>query len=255
MRMRGKTAGFVLRTLDYGESDRIVSFYTEDHGKLRGIAKGARRSRKRFANALDIFSCSTILFSSGARDGLAFIEGCDVSKHYPGIRGDLEKSLMASYIIELVDLFTVDGKSNPSVFALLRDFLDLFEVNATTEALLRFFEFRLLKISGYEPFLERCMVCHGSIDHIARPTFRPADGGIRCDLCAVPGEDELLLSPGTVKTLLFSRNLEVEKLPRVVFPPRSLQESRQLLHRMIHHILGREIRSLSVLQSVSRFLL
>ena len=50
-----KTEAIVLRCLDYGESDRIVTFYTRDYGKLRGIAKGARRSRKRFANALELF--------------------------------------------------------------------------------------------------------------------------------------------------------------------------------------------------------
>ncbi|HNT56785.1 MAG TPA: DNA repair protein RecO [Syntrophales bacterium] len=255
MRTRVKTAGFVIRTLDYGESDRIVSFYTEEHGKIRGIAKGARRSRKRFVNALDIFSFSTIRFSQGDRGGLAFIEGCDVTRHYPRIRGDLDKTLTASYLIELVDLFTVDGKRNTALFVLLRDFLDLIEESDPTEALLRFFEFRLLGLSGYEPLLEKCVACHRGIDGIVRPTFRLLDGGIRCEFCTVPGENDLTISPGTVKTLLFSRNMTVERLPRVAFPPPSLQESRRLLHGMIHHILGREIRSLSVLQSVSRILL
>ena len=62
-----RTAAFVLRVLDYGESDRIVTFYTEDFGKLKGIAKGAKRSRRRFANALEPFSCLEILFSRRGR--------------------------------------------------------------------------------------------------------------------------------------------------------------------------------------------
>ncbi len=255
MKIRGKTSGYVLRTVDYGESDRIVSFFTEDRGKLRGIAKGARRSRKRFANALDLFSCSTILFTAGSGDGFALIEGCDVRKNYPGIRGDLEKTLMASYMIELVDLFTVDGKKNLSVFALIEDFLDLFEENDATEALLRFFEFRLLRHSGYEPSLERCVVCGTAVEEISRPTFRPADGGIRCERCAVPEDTPWPLSPGTAKTLLYGRNLEADRLSRVAFSPRSLGESRQVLHGMIRHIVGREIRSLSVLQEVGRICL
>jgi DNA repair protein RecO (recombination protein O) len=62
-----KTEAIVLRRFDYGESDWIVTFYTSDFGKIRGIAKGARRSQKRFANTLELFSCSHILFSGGAR--------------------------------------------------------------------------------------------------------------------------------------------------------------------------------------------
>jgi DNA repair protein RecO (recombination protein O) len=76
-----KASAFVLRTLDYGESDRIVTFYTDEFGKLKGIAKGARRSRKRFANAIEMFSCSTIVFSRKNNQGLALIENCDVSNH------------------------------------------------------------------------------------------------------------------------------------------------------------------------------
>jgi DNA repair protein RecO (recombination protein O) len=91
-----QTEAIVLRVIDYGESDRIVTFCTADFGKIRGIAKGARRSRKRFVNTLEPFSCSRVHFSRRGPDTLALIEGCDVLSHFPGIRADLEKTLAAS---------------------------------------------------------------------------------------------------------------------------------------------------------------
>ena len=63
MKSAQKTKAIVLRSIDYGESDRILTFLTDDFGKLKGIAKGARRSRRRFANALEPFSLSTLHFS------------------------------------------------------------------------------------------------------------------------------------------------------------------------------------------------
>src|SRR5512139_777880 len=94
-----QTEAIVLRLLDYGESDRIVTFCTADFGKIRGIAKGARRSRKRFANALEPFSFSRIRFSRRRPENLALIEDCDGLCHFPSIRNDLEKTLAASYMI------------------------------------------------------------------------------------------------------------------------------------------------------------
>ena len=112
MKSAQKTRAIVLRSLDYGESDRIVTFLTDEFGKLKGIAKGARRSRRRFANALEPFSLSTILFSRRGSGGLAFIEGSDVINHFAGIRADLDRTLVASYVVELADHFSVEGKKN-----------------------------------------------------------------------------------------------------------------------------------------------
>ncbi len=70
-----------------------MTFCTAGYGKIRGIAKGARRSRKRFANALEPFSFSQILFSRRGPDSLALIDASDVLSHFPLIRADLEKTL------------------------------------------------------------------------------------------------------------------------------------------------------------------
>jgi DNA repair protein RecO (recombination protein O) len=119
-----KTAGFVLKSLAYGESDLIITFYSRDFGKISGIAKGAKRSRKRFANVFEPFSQIALIFSRKSRDTLALIESCEIIDHYAAIRADLEKTLTASYFIELADAFSPEGKANDRLFVLLADFLD-----------------------------------------------------------------------------------------------------------------------------------
>ncbi len=141
-----KTTGFVLRTLSYSESDLIVTFYSHDFGKLKGIAKGAKRSKKRFANVFEPFSLTNIIFSRKNRDTLAFIESCEIIEHHHAIRQDMEKTLIASYFIDLTDHFSPEGKKNEKIFQLLRDFLLMLGREEASDAAVRFFRNAPLEI-------------------------------------------------------------------------------------------------------------
>ena len=247
-----RTEAIVLRILDYGESDRIVTFCTSEFGKLRGIAKGARRSRKRFVNALEPFSCSQILFSRRGPDSLALIESSDVICHFPAIRADLEKTLSASYLIDLTDQFTLEDKKNEELFRLLLGFLHLLEAVPPREALLRFFEIRLLKLSGYDPFLDHCLICKTPLDKETAYRFKSADGGLTCLACRPEGPDAIPVSLGTIRTLLMGRDLAIDRLGRLLLSEQSAAESRLLLAHFIRHILGKEPKSVHVLNEIRR---
>lgn len=251
-RTQQQTEAIVLQVIDYGESDRIVTFCTADFGKIRGIAKGARRSRKRFANALEPFSCSRVQFSRRGPDSLALIEGCDVLSHFPGIRADLEKTLAASYLIDLTDQFTPEDKKNEASFLLLHDFLRCLDGTAMTDALLRFFEIRLLRISGYDPVLNHCLCCKTPIGKQAAYRFDAAKGGLTCDVCGPINRDAIPVSLGTIRTLLLGREMEIGRLGRLLLSDQSADESRRLLAHFIRHILGRELKSVHVLNEIRR---
>ncbi len=247
-----KTEAILLRSLDYGESDRIVTFYTRDYGKIRGIAKGARRSRKRFANALELFCCSQIVFSRRGRDSLALVEESRVHGHFENIRQDLEKTLMASYLIDLTDQFTLEDKINVELFQLLHDFLVQIASDNCAEALLRFFEIRLLTCVGYQPVLDRCVACQTPLNGDDSYQFHVRAGGIRCGACHKPGEASLPVSPGTVKTLLLSRDMDPARMNRLLMSERSAHESRQIMMHFIRHLLGKELKSLQVFNQIRK---
>lgn len=245
-----KTWAFVLHTLDYGESDRIITFYTDDFGKLKGIAKGARRSRKRFPNAFEPFSLATIMFSRRGRGGLALIEASDVIEHYPEIRADLERMLIASYLIELVDQFTIEGKKGADLFLLMKDFLALLAHGKAPESIERFFEIRLLKCAGYDPVLDRCLNCGVPVDGLPSLAFSFTDGGIRCSRCIKNGQILINLSAGTAKTLLLGKQIGLDKIHRLVLSEQASRESRNLLGGFIRHLLGKAPKSLNVLNEI-----
>jgi len=247
-----KTDAVLLRSIPYGESDRIVTFFTEAHGKVRGMAKGARRSRKRFVNALENFSCGQLMFSRRSREGLAWIEAHDVQNHFPGIRADIDKTLTASYFVELVDAFTLEGKKNGELFGHLRDFLDYLDAGRPAEGIIRIFELRLLKHLGYEPVLDRCVGCRTLLEEMEQIFFDPREGGIRCGKCAPRNGELHAMMPGTVKILLLGKEMETAALHQLVFSGAALRESRKALTAFLRHLLGRELKSLNVLNEIKR---
>ncbi len=249
-----KTQAFVLRFLNYGESDRIVTFFTREFGKVRGIAKGARRSKKRFSNAIEPFSHSTLLFSRRGEDSLSIIENCDVINHYPQIRANLRRTMTASYMIDLVDQFTEEGKKSAGIFQLLGDFLGLLETGNGLEETTRFFELRLLRLSGYEPVLGKCVICNTPLDKINAAFFDATRGGIRCSLCGRGDQECIPVSAGTLKTLLLGKQTETDRIHRLVLSENALKESRVIFRHFIRHILGKEPKSLQVLDEISKMI-
>lgn len=247
-----KTPAIVLRTFNYGESDLIVTFYSADFGKIKGIAKGARRSKRRFVNTLEPFACSTIIFTKRDDASLLFLENSDIINHYSGIRADLEKTLAASYLIDLVDQFTVEGKMSRELFSLVEDFLSFIDQNPTADALMRSFEMRLLKHSGYDPVFDRCTVCDKRIDDIQACRFFFRSGGIRCEACCSSPDEGLPISIGTIKTLLMGKNLDISKLHRLNLSAQTEEESGRLLAGFIRYLLGKELKSAGVLNEIKR---
>ena len=250
-----KVRAIVLRTIDYGESDRIVTFLTEDFGKLKGIAKGARRSRKRFVNALELFSSSRVLFSRRSAGGLSLIESADVISHHPGIREDLEKTLVAAYISELVEGFTPEGKRNAGLYRLLEGFLGFLDREVSRPGVERFFEVRLLKALGYDPHLGSCMTCRKALDEMAAPFFIAGEGGVRCQACLGGAARGLSVSPGSLKTLLAGQTMELGKLSRLSLSGQAARECRQILGAFIEHLLGKPVKSLKVLDDMRKTVL
>ena len=248
-----KTAGFVLRSLQYGESDLIVTFYTREFSKIKGIAKGAKRSRKRFANVFEPFSLTQIIFSRRNRDSLAFIDACDILDHFAAIRMDLEKTLTASYFIDLAEHFSPEGKRNDGVFALLLDFLPLLTRENVSEPIIRFFEMRLLKAAGFEPELAACVRCKTPVANGSPYYFFPKEGGIFCTACARPQRYDQSISAGAVRTLLLGKDMDLEKMKMISMTESLASESRSILCGFISYVLGREVQSLKVLEQVRRY--
>lgn len=243
----------MLRTRSFGESDKIVSFLTENHGKLTGIAKGAKRSRKRFVNSLEPFSLVNLRFQDRAHSDLAFILASDLLLGFKHLLTSLEKISCASYLVEITDGLIGDREENRLVFRHLKDGLIYLEEQAMSLAFITSFELKLLKLAGYQPLLDRCRRCGKEYrDQCAADWhFSPRDGGILCELCSRFRKEIFPLSAATLEIL---QNLQQEEsmVSSDVSPPTAtLKEIRSAVLRFIEFHMERQIKSAAFLQQFS----
>lgn len=233
---------FVLSSLDYGESDRIVSLFTLEHGRIKAFGRGARKSRKRFGAALEPFA--RIVAQARIKEGLSSLQQADIVCIYPAIRADLGRIAHALYACELVDVITPEGHPLPRLYRLLAAYLDHLETKTAVEGDRRFFEINLLNILGYRPALESCSRCDTPFDEAG--AWLQEGGEPVCRFCCAGGRT---LSPATLKVL--AACLKTGIFGQISFPMATLQQAGQLLDEAISAHAGRRLKSLEFLQQVS----
>lgn len=193
----------VLRHADWGEADRILGLYTRERGKLRVVAKGARRIKSRKAGHLEPFTRVTLQLARG-RD-LPIVTQADTVEAYLTIGDDLVKTANASYVVELLDRFTYEDESaDPAIFRLLTDTLARVAVHVDPWLAIRYYEIRLLDFLGFRPHLFECANCGAEIQPVEQ-FFSSAAGGVLCPRCGVglPGA-----RPIPVEVLKYLRHIQ-----------------------------------------------
>ncbi len=249
------TEAIVLHSFHYGESDKIVTFFTRDFGKVKGIAKGARRSKKRFQNALDLFSHLRLIFFDREGMGLMRAQGCDILYSFPKIREDLQRILYGTYFLEVANEMAGEREAHPEAFDLLLSFLRTLETMAPQEEQLRMFEIRMLSIFGYRPNLKKCSLCKRDLEGLRETPalfFSVEKGTLLCSGCSKPADRILPLSLGTVRLIEGISETELSKIHRFRFTPQALSESRELLPQFVSYQLGKELKSIKALGSIAR---
>jgi DNA repair protein RecO (recombination protein O) len=244
-----KTDGVVIHRVDFGESDLIVTLYTADLGKVTGIAKGAKRSKRRFVNNLQIFSYIRIVFSEG-RGGLIRLDEADMIQPLFRISEDISKVLYGSYFLEMVKEMTGEKESNPQLFELLVTFLTLLNDSPPREEYPRVFELRFLDLMGYRPRLMECTICGKTPPSVDGAFFSYRHGGVVCKRCQVNARGAVAISYETIQAMERVLGMDLTEVEGVEFPPVVLVEGKEILPRFVQHQLGKGLKSLRVMEAV-----
>jgi DNA repair protein RecO (recombination protein O) len=238
----------VLRWRAYADSDKIATLLTEEFGKLTGIAKGAKNSRRRFPNSLEPLARVRVHFRRKPTANLAFLESAELLASTAALSEPL-RFAYGSYVAELVDQLTLDDDPVPGLYALLDEALSELERGPATAAFLRGFELQLLTRTGFEPQLEQCTRCgrpwgsdpvHLSISH----------GTLTCVPCR--RQDDVT---GAVEAALLPQLATLKSLPLAAcrlesFGPLA-REAAQLTGRLLALHLARPLRSLKLIEQIS----
>src|SRR5215218_10642287 len=176
-----KTQAVVLRSIRYGEADRIVHLYTPHRGRVGAIAKGARRSRSRFGGRLEPFFRLDLVLHEG-RSELLTVTSAQTVAGYGRLRSDGPALDAAARACDAVARLFDTGEAHPEVFNLLCNELALLDDDPARATLANQLAFRLklLLAAGLAPQLAACAAC-GAREHLVG--FSGAAGGVVCTAC------------------------------------------------------------------------
>jgi DNA repair protein RecO (recombination protein O) len=254
---RYTTTAVLLRRTAYGDSDLILTVFSRDRGKLALMAKGARKSRKRFAGLLEVFSNLQLVVAPPRSRGMAMLAEAEMVHPFPAIRQAVVKTAYASYWSEIVNLWLEEEQPLAELYALLVDsFSRLNDVADGGEGAVNvWFQIRFVRLAGLLPNLVHCDGCRMGLQQIPeeRIAFDLARCGLVCQRCrSAAGGPVVLLSKGTIKQLLWLAADDHERALRVKLSALAVIEGAKLLERFVPRQLSLEPRSLKVLRQIRR---
>jgi DNA repair protein RecO (recombination protein O) len=235
-----RTEAIILRRLDLGEADRLLTVYSLEHGKLRLVAKGARRPSSRKAGHLDLANRVEMMVARGRE--LDIVTQAQVVASYPRLREDLERFAEAAYTLELLDRSTVDREVNKSLYHLLADTLTRLDAGLNPASVMRHFELRLVELVGYRPELFRCVGCGREI----RPEdqfFSPGEGGVLCPHCGGQRKGSSPISLDVLKVLRHFQRSAYESVQDLRIRGRVYSEMEQLMENYLSYVLEHKLNS------------
>ena len=244
-----KTEAIVLKHLPLGEADYMVTLYTPNEGRLRAMARGARKIKSRLGGHLEPLMRTSLLMARGR--SVDSVQQAEVLEGFRAVREDLDRLSQAVYMAELVDTATPEGQSNYPLYRLLLDALRSL-AGPARPAILPHFQLRLLSHIGFMPELHRCVECEAALEP-DRHRFAPGRGGCICDGCHPAGVSVLPLSLNTLKALRFLQKCErIDDAVRLRLDDETLTEMRRLMEAHLQYVLDREPRGTRFLGQVSQ---
>jgi DNA repair protein RecO (recombination protein O) len=241
-----KSAAVVLGSFPLGESDRVVTFFTREFGKVRGVARAARRMRSRFAGALELFTQGELVFFDGGRSDLVTVDHFDIVRPFARLRDDLDRLGQAAWVAECVTRLTADRDRQPTLYGLLGRTLRSMDAGARPARVAVCFGARFLDVLGHRPRFDRCGGCGRAYPF---PRARLGEEGLACEACADAGAPPI--SAAAVALLARAR---VERWDDAVAVPggRAEAEVKELLESHISRLIGQPTRTTRFLREMRR---
>ena len=248
-----RTAAVVIGSFPLGESDLCVTFFARSHGKVRGVARHARRMRSRFGGALEAFTLGELIFFDGGRSDLVQVDHFDIVRPFPRLRESLEALGQAAWIAECVGRLTAERDPQPAVYGLLTRALTSIDGGQPPARVAAAFGVRCIDALGHRLRLDRCVGCGTRGEPVAHGTaLDVAGGGIVCARCAAATPGTL---PATPESLGALRRLRGCSWPEAVATPLGHAEGelRRLVEAHVAHLSGRPARATRFLEEVGKF--
>jgi DNA repair protein RecO (recombination protein O) len=236
-----KTLGITLKSRKWGEADRIVTLYTKHLGKIRAVARGARRLKSRMGAALEPLTLSDLNLFEKSGDSLFRVSQVDLVEPFVRFREDLTLMAAAARMANVVGAVTPDGDPDPHLYDTLEQGLRSLITTDDPPLTALLFQIRLLGLTGFRPQTDQCAAC-GQTRVIQEPQFSPAAGGLVCAVCAVRQRVPCLpLSRGSLAFLQQALRLAPAMVTRLKAAGQVRGEVEDAIERYVTVVAGKRI--------------
>lgn len=246
--MLQKCEGIVIRTTDYGETNKIVTLYTREWGKVGVMARGAKKPNSRLSSITQLFTHGFFLIQSGT--GLGSVQQGEMISSFRSIAEDIFLTAYASYIVELTDKSTDDKKPNPFHFELLYQTLNYMNEGYDPDILMNIYEMKMLNVMGLYPTLNQCSVCGSTDGHFS---FSIREGGFICHRCLERDPYHFKLTPASVKLLRLFYYFDLSRLGNISVKTETKAELKNVISAYYDEYSGLHLKTKKFLNSMDQF--
>ncbi len=244
--MYQRTEALILKSFDLRETDQILTLFSWKLGKIAAVAKGVKRPQSTLRGLVQPFCYSQFYLTPSGQ--MYLITQGKINEFFGNIREDLDKTLQALYILELLDKSTVDRDPNPALLNMTLQVLRHMENNQVSELVLRYFEVKLLNEVGFAPVFDQCSNCRQVDDLIY---FSQASGGVLCGKCASEFETVRIL-PATLAVLRTLQQSGLTILSRLRLSTTVLGQMENVLEDYLQYYLERRLNLKIVMRTLKK---
>ncbi len=243
--MKFNTTGIVLKALDIGEYDRLVTLLTADKGLFTALCRGVRRVKSKRLAASSLLTYSRVTISEN-KNGYTLDEG-EPTEVFFGLRSDVEKLSLAQYFCELFYEFASDTSESKEMLSLILNSLYLLSKNKKPELLIKSVaELKLLSLTGFMPNLVNCRIC-GEYES-NEMAFDLSTGYLSCSKCPV-SEGSVTLPLSCVRALRHIVYTSSDKLFSFSLSEKDLKLLSEIIEKYLLYITGRSFKALDFYKS------
>jgi DNA repair protein RecO (recombination protein O) len=243
-----KTTGIVIKEVNTGEADKIVTIFSKTKGKISGSARGARRPKSRLVAGTQLLCYSEFVLFKGK--DLYSINSSDVIEPFYDIRNDIERLTYAAHMTELINDVIQENQPATKVLQLFLNSLYLLsKTDRSPVQIVRVFELRLLSILGYAPSVGGCVVCTSS--QFDNMSFSFQKCGFICKSCTMQDKSAVELSEGAAKALNYIVYSPLNSLFSFEVSDSVLNELGRISRRFIRDILEKDYKKLDFLKTLN----
>lgn len=245
--MLKKLEGIVIRTTDYGETNKVITLYTREAGKVGVMARGAKKPNSRLSAVTQLFTYGQFMVQAGS--GLGSLQQGETISTLRAIREDIFLTAYASFIVDLTDKSTEDRKPNPFLFELLLQTLQYINEGYDLDIITNIYEMKMLNVLGLYPVLDQCSVCGNTEGHFG---FSIREGGLICHRCVEQDPYHYKISQSAVKLLRLFYIFDLGRLGNISVKPETKAELKKIISAYYEEYSGLRLKSKKFLDQMER---